>query len=200
MAAVPFFRTGDNGNKGDQVRGFGFFHDGSVDTLFRFHGVNAFSFGATEAANIEQFMLASDTNLKPIVGQQVTLGSLNATAAGPRIALLIARDAAGDCELTVKDVLARRSGAARRQHRLLLGRAGQGERQPAVDGEQRSRRQVRRAAEHARAALLRRAMIAAVMLVRLDGVRAHRTAPPSTRSRACLRRFPAPSCSSRRPS
>jgi len=106
MAAVPFFRIGDNGNKGDQVRGFGFFHDGSVDTLFRFHGANAFSFGATEAANIEQFMLASDTNLKPIVGQQVTLGSLNATAAGPRIALLIARAAAGDCELTVKGVLA----------------------------------------------------------------------------------------------
>ncbi len=33
----PFFNAGDNGSKGDQVRGFGFLHDGSVDTLFRFH-------------------------------------------------------------------------------------------------------------------------------------------------------------------
>ena len=29
-------RPGDNGDKGDQVRGFGFLHDGSTDTLFRF--------------------------------------------------------------------------------------------------------------------------------------------------------------------
>jgi DNA-binding beta-propeller fold protein YncE/mono/diheme cytochrome c family protein len=106
MPAVPFFRTGDNGFKGDQVRGFGFFHDGSVDTLFRFHGANGFSFGAPEAANLEQFMLVSDSNLKPIVGQQVTLTSTNASAAGPRIDLLLARAAAGDCELTVKGVLA----------------------------------------------------------------------------------------------
>ena len=28
--------AGDNGHKGDQVRGFGFLHDGSIDTLFRF--------------------------------------------------------------------------------------------------------------------------------------------------------------------
>ena len=31
------FNAGDNGFKGDQVRGFGFLHDGAVDTLFRFH-------------------------------------------------------------------------------------------------------------------------------------------------------------------
>jgi YVTN family beta-propeller protein len=106
MAAVPFFRTGDNGHKGDQVRGFGFLHDGSVDTLFRFHGANAFSFGAPEAAELEQFMLASDSNLKPIVGQQVTLTGTNAAAAGPRIGLLLAQDDADACELTVKGVLA----------------------------------------------------------------------------------------------
>ena len=48
MPAVPFFKPGDNGNKGDQVRGFGFLHDGSVDTLFRFHSAIAFSLGDTE--------------------------------------------------------------------------------------------------------------------------------------------------------
>ena len=105
MTAVPFFRTGDNGDKGNQVRGFGFLHDGSVDTLFRFHSANAFSFGATEAAQLEQFMLVADTNLKPIVGQQVTLTSANSAAAGPRITLMIAQAAAGACELTVKGVL-----------------------------------------------------------------------------------------------
>jgi YVTN family beta-propeller protein len=106
MPAVSFFRSGDNGDKGDQVRGFGFLHDGSCDTLFRFHGAVAFSFGAPEAANLEQFLLASDSNLKPVVGQQVTLTSTNAAAAGPRITLLAAQAAAGACELTVKGVLA----------------------------------------------------------------------------------------------
>ena len=106
MPAVPFFKPGDNANKGEQVRGFGFLHDGSVDTIFRFHSANAFSIGAPEAANLEQFMLAFDSNLKPIVGQQVTLTSTNAAAAGPRINLMIAQAAAGACELTVKGVLA----------------------------------------------------------------------------------------------
>jgi hypothetical protein len=106
MPAVAFFRTGDNGHKGDQVRGFGFLHDGSVDTVFRFHSANASSFGAPEAADLEQLILASESNLKPIVGQQVTLTSTNATAAGPRIGLLLAQAAAGACELTVKGVLA----------------------------------------------------------------------------------------------
>jgi YVTN family beta-propeller protein len=105
MPAVPFFKTGDNGDKGDQVRGFGFLHDGSCDTLFRFHGAQAFSFGPTEQGELEQFLLAADTNLKPIVGQQVTLTASNAAAAGPRINLLIAQAAANACELTVKGTL-----------------------------------------------------------------------------------------------
>ena len=33
----PVINPGDNGFPGDQIRGFGFLHDGSVDTLFRFH-------------------------------------------------------------------------------------------------------------------------------------------------------------------
>ena len=32
MPRVPFFRAGNNGNLGDQVRGFGFLHDGEADT------------------------------------------------------------------------------------------------------------------------------------------------------------------------
>src|SRR5262249_15756701 len=34
---------GDHGFKGDQVRGFGFLHDGTVDTVFRFHHGPSFS-------------------------------------------------------------------------------------------------------------------------------------------------------------
>jgi DNA-binding beta-propeller fold protein YncE len=102
MAATSFFRQGDNGNKGDQVRGFGFTHDGSTDTLFRFHGASLFSVTPTDQANLEQFMFAMDSNLAPIVGQQVTLTSTNAATVGPRIDLMIARQAAGECDLIVK--------------------------------------------------------------------------------------------------
>jgi YVTN family beta-propeller protein len=118
MPAVGFFKTGDNLHKGNQVRGFGFLHDGSVDTLFRFHGANAFSFGAPEAAQLEQFMLVADSNLKPVVGQQATLTSSNGAAAGVRITLLIGQAAAGDCELTVKGVL---GGESRGWLRLANG-------------------------------------------------------------------------------
>src|SRR5262249_10281454 len=98
--------TGDNGDKGEEVRGFGFLHDGSTDTLFRFHHAQAFNFGDPEATNLEQFVLAMDSNLAPIVGQQITLTSTSPAAVGTRISLLIARAAANECELTVKGTLA----------------------------------------------------------------------------------------------
>ena len=106
MPAVAGFRSGNNGNLGPQVRGFGFLHDGSVDTVFRFHGANVFSTTPTDQANLEQFVLAFDSNLAPIVGQQITLTSTNGGTVGPRISLLIARAAAGECEVTVKGTLA----------------------------------------------------------------------------------------------
>ena len=102
MPAVPFFNAGDNGFKGDQVRGFGFLHDGSVDTLFRFHNATVFNHERRNPAasrgrrrrpqrrNVEQFMLAFDSNLAPIVGQQITLTDTNAATVGARIDLLIA--------------------------------------------------------------------------------------------------------------
>jgi YVTN family beta-propeller protein len=102
MPKVPFFRDGDTTSLGDQVRGFGFLHDGSVDTLFRFHGATVFSIDDTERANLEQFVLAFDSNLAPIVGQQITLDGTNAATVGARIGLLIARAAAGECDVVVK--------------------------------------------------------------------------------------------------
>jgi hypothetical protein len=98
---------------GDQVRGFGFSHDGSVPTMFRFNsgfdmtplnpvGLPVTPEGAQAKRNMEQFMLAFDTNLAPIVGQQVTLTAATRQAASPRIDLLRARANAGECDLVAK--------------------------------------------------------------------------------------------------
>ncbi len=112
MPAVPFLAAGDNADTGDQIRGFGFMHDGAVDTLLRFFRATVFNFPGADPAsreaargNVEQFMFAMDSNLKPVVGQQVTLASGNAAAAAERIDLLIARAAAGDCDLIVKGTI-----------------------------------------------------------------------------------------------
>ncbi len=100
---------------GDQVRGFGFIHDGSVDTMFRFVSALAFSQGPDNVTgppptpegnvirrNMEDFMFVFDSNLAPIVGQQVTLTRTNTAVANPRIQLLIARADAGECDLVAK--------------------------------------------------------------------------------------------------
>jgi YVTN family beta-propeller protein len=106
MAPVSFFNSFDNGHQGNQVRGFGFMHDGSADTVFRF--INTTVFNQTNPGGfpipnpggfpngapgdplrrqVESFLLAFDSNLAPIVGQQVTLG----TAVGSGDALVAAK-------------------------------------------------------------------------------------------------------------
>jgi mono/diheme cytochrome c family protein len=81
--------NGDFSHQGDQIRGFGYLHDGSVDTLAR---------------------------LAPVVGQQITLAAGNGATVGPRIDLLIARaeapftsqvlgGAVQECELVASVVL-----------------------------------------------------------------------------------------------
>ncbi|MCR9106981.1 MAG: hypothetical protein NXI15_16930 [Gammaproteobacteria bacterium] len=88
---------------GDQIRGFGYLHDGSVDTLDNFIGAPVFSFAdpVNDPRRVGEFNMVVDSNLKPIVGQQVTLTTSNAAAAGTRIDLLIARALAGDCDLVL---------------------------------------------------------------------------------------------------
>jgi DNA-binding beta-propeller fold protein YncE len=98
---VPFFLASDSGNMGDQIRGFGFVNDGSVDTVFRFLTAVVFRPLITSGfplinpdgtrRDVEQFILAFDSDLAPIVGQQVTLNRSNAKSVGPRIALMIQR-------------------------------------------------------------------------------------------------------------
>jgi DNA-binding beta-propeller fold protein YncE len=108
MPAVQFFMPGDNLHQSDQIRGFGFTHDGSTDTLFRFLRALVFSFngGDPERRQVEQFMLAFDSDLKPVVGQQVTLTSSNGSIVDARIDLLIAQANATNADLIVKGLSA----------------------------------------------------------------------------------------------
>jgi len=123
MPAISFLNTGNNGNQGAQIRGYGFLHDGSIDTVVRFLNATVFNqmqFGMTVnpggfqngaagdpvRRQVERFILAFDSELKPVVGQQITLSSSNGGTVGPRIDLFIARDTAGDCDVVVKGTLA----------------------------------------------------------------------------------------------
>jgi hypothetical protein len=122
MPQTPFFNQADAEHQGDQVRGSGFFHDGSLDTLFRLNEATVFEdrrrapFNTDqERREVEEFLLAFDTDLAPIVGQQVTLTSTNAEAVGPRIDLMIERAQTGfdllnhpqatECDLIVKGTI-----------------------------------------------------------------------------------------------
>jgi DNA-binding beta-propeller fold protein YncE len=137
MPAVPFVNAGDNGHKGDQIRGFGFLHDGSFDTLFRFHRASVFNqnnpagfpvanpggfpngaAGDPLRRQVEQFMFVFDSNVAPIVGQQVTQSPSSNAAVTTRISLLVARAAAGECDVVVKGVL---GGLPRGWYRLPGG-------------------------------------------------------------------------------
>jgi hypothetical protein len=99
-----FTTEADSGPMGDQIRGFGFLADGSTDTLFRFFTAGVFNPTSNSGfpqnnpdamrRDVEQYMLAFDSDLAPIVGQQVTLTSTNAAAVGPRITLMMQRAAA----------------------------------------------------------------------------------------------------------
>lgn len=104
LVAVPLFFDPDAGHMSDQVRGFGFVHDATIDTLFHFNGSLPFLPTATTGLpventtefrrDLEHYLLRFETDLAPIVGQQVTLTSTNATAVSPRIDLLQQRAAA----------------------------------------------------------------------------------------------------------
>jgi DNA-binding beta-propeller fold protein YncE len=98
MPATIFFNNRDTGNLGPQIRGFGFANEGSIDTLFTFF--HAVVFNPTPNSgfpqldpdatrrDVEQYLLAFDSDLAPIVGQQITLGKDSASAAGNRLNLL----------------------------------------------------------------------------------------------------------------
>jgi DNA-binding beta-propeller fold protein YncE len=118
MKTSPTIPTSD-AFLGDQVRGFGFNHDGAIPTMFDFISVTTEGggfnqspltpggflpgpAGVVQKRQVEDFQLAFDSNLAPIVGQQTTLTKENTTVVGARIDLLIDRARAGECDLVVK--------------------------------------------------------------------------------------------------
>jgi DNA-binding beta-propeller fold protein YncE len=126
MPEHPGFPNTDNSFQGDQVRGFGFIHDGTVDTLFRFHhgpsfseefsgagngGIPAGPAGELQRRQLETFLLAFPTSLAPIVGQQITLTASSPAAVLARVQLLRQRADAGECDLVAKtEVLGEEAG------------------------------------------------------------------------------------------
>jgi DNA-binding beta-propeller fold protein YncE len=103
MPLVPFIDQFNGSpplpHMGPQVRGFGFLHDGSFDTIFHF--LNTFAFAQTPQFNprgfvrgapgdpdrreVEAFLLAFDTDFRPGVGQQVTLSATSPPSVVTRI-------------------------------------------------------------------------------------------------------------------
>ncbi|MGH7790057.1 MAG: YncE family protein, partial [Candidatus Binatia bacterium] len=78
-------------HQGDQVRGYGFLHDGSIARVIDFLHATVFFLDESTRQDLEQLVLAFDTTFAPIVGQQVTLTDANAAGAGARVDLLVAR-------------------------------------------------------------------------------------------------------------
>jgi MYXO-CTERM domain-containing protein len=102
MPDVDFNLPGDGSHMGDQVRGTGYLHDGATDTLFRFFTADVFqnpglidgdpnvgfNGGDPQRQDVEQALLAFDSDLAPIVGQQVTLDDTNLADVSSRLSLL----------------------------------------------------------------------------------------------------------------
>jgi DNA-binding beta-propeller fold protein YncE len=98
-AKVGMFGMGVKGNRngpemGQQISGFGFSNDGSVDTLASFLSFNVFRFASVAARDqVVDFVMAFDSDHAPVMGQQVTLDAAGGEAVLARVDLLAARAA-----------------------------------------------------------------------------------------------------------
>src|SRR5688572_13522552 len=114
VAELPDMFPQNHEHQGDQIRGFGFTHEGSFDTTFRFHSLLGFSniifpggfdfspAGNVQRAQVDAFLMVFPSNLAPIVGQQVTLRAGAGSDVTSRISLLEARAELGECDLVAK--------------------------------------------------------------------------------------------------
>ncbi len=111
---------GDGDHKGPQIRGYGFTHDGGADTTIRFMSYPVFRFpgGDAQRRQVEQYLFAFESNLKPVVGQQLTLSGAPDKAAQARAQLLLDRALAGDADLVATTIM------AEKEHGFLLGSDG----------------------------------------------------------------------------
>ena len=129
LAPTTFFTSGDALSLGPQVRGFGFLHDGSTDTVFRFlHAAVFTGLSSTDMRDLESFVMAFDSELAPVVGQQVTIDPAAEAAELTRLDLLNARAGtayalvgsagATECDLVAHGVVA---GSLRGYRRTAAG-------------------------------------------------------------------------------
>lgn len=105
----------DTNNYGEQIKGFGFMHDGGMDTLNNFFQGQVFKFNDDPTlndifrSNVIDFVMAMDSELAPIVGQQITLTDNSDPDVAIRIDLLRARGQVtsprAECDLIVKGVI-----------------------------------------------------------------------------------------------
>ena len=105
----------DTQDYGEQIKGFGFMHDGGMDTLDKFLSGEVFQFDVNPTANAQKraqvvdFVMAMDSEMSAIVGQQVTLSNTSGTDVHNRIDLLITRAQVTtpreECDLIVKGVI-----------------------------------------------------------------------------------------------
>lgn len=110
---IPLAPGFDFSHKGDQIRGFGFLNDGAVDRIFTFMSGFLFSdlvapggfpfnpSGNPAREDMENFLLAFDSNMAPIIGQQVTIHRDSGQDAQNRADLLLARAGATPAECEV---------------------------------------------------------------------------------------------------
>lgn len=107
--------AGSEADFGEQIRGFGFMHDGNMDTLDNFLQGSVFRFDSDAIANankrsqVVDFVMAMDTELAPIVGQQVTINASSDADALARLDLLLERAVVtsprAECDLIAKGVV-----------------------------------------------------------------------------------------------
>ncbi len=105
---LPIFQATPTPHQGNQIRGFGFLHDGSIPSLFDFFRFLVFTFldqpgrsGNQKVRELEAFLLTFPTGLAPAVGQQVTLDGHSGSAELARLELLRDRAASGEGELVL---------------------------------------------------------------------------------------------------
>jgi len=102
-------KTGMVSAQGEQLAGFGFIHDGSIDSLLDFLREPVFNFaGDSDRLDVAAFVMAFDSGLAPSVGIQVTISDSNksSSAVTDRISLLMSQADAGNCDLVVKGIYA----------------------------------------------------------------------------------------------
>jgi YVTN family beta-propeller protein len=131
MFGIPGVSTlpGHGISTDEQIRGFGYLNDGSIDTVVTFLNGAVFAFptdpndstspffgnpGSVMRTNVANFVMAFPSDIAPVVGQQVTLTTANASDPNTigRINLLVARagisypdvdpPAHNECDLIVK--------------------------------------------------------------------------------------------------